>query len=109
MTAPAQLPRWHRYAREAGATPGRLTGGRYANNARDIDRAPRLIARAQGRAPKAAAASWPASFAGLSHISQASLPMSVVYRTIAALLIGLAGGFIFLQLHSPLPWTLGSL
>ena len=35
--------------------------------------------------------------------------MSVMFRATAAFLVGLVGGYIFLLLHAPLPWTLGSL
>lgn len=35
--------------------------------------------------------------------------MRAMFRAIAALLVGLIGGYIFLLLHAPLPWTLGSL
>ena len=35
--------------------------------------------------------------------------MPAVFRAIAAFLVGLIGGYIFLLLHAPLPWTLGSL
>lgn len=35
--------------------------------------------------------------------------MNVALRAIAALIVGAAGGYVFLLLHTPLPWTLGSL